>query len=125
MRQFTSDLRDLVQEFSGLTANDILARIAGPHPTASESRQLAMCYVRYSINYRSPLLDMVRIDIQVIEPLIRDLVRIGLEGGGLPPEALVAFKADGPATPVRLEFVVRPPLGAGPGLGSGRPNAHC
>ena len=26
---------------------------------------------------------------------------------------------------VRLEFVVRPPLGAGPRLGSGRPNGHC
>ena len=31
-----------------------------------------------------------------------------------------------PATdPVRLEFVVRPPLGAGPSPGSGRPNGHC
>ena len=27
--------------------------------------------------------------------------------------------------PVRLEFVVRPPLGAGPSPGSGRPNGHC
>ena len=26
---------------------------------------------------------------------------------------------------VRLEFVVRPPLGAGPSPGSGRPNGHC
>ena len=29
------------------------------------------------------------------------------------------------AAPVRLEFVVRPPLGAGPRPGSGRPNGHC
>ena len=29
------------------------------------------------------------------------------------------------AGPVRLEFVVRPPLGAGPSPGSGRPNGHC
>ena len=29
------------------------------------------------------------------------------------------------ARPVRLEFVVRPPLGAGPSPGSGRPNGHC
>ena len=28
-------------------------------------------------------------------------------------------------SPVRLEFVVRPPLGAGPSPGSGRPNGHC
>ena len=27
--------------------------------------------------------------------------------------------------PVRLEFVVRPPLGAGPSPGSGRSNGHC
>ena len=94
----TSDLRDLVQEFSGLTIEDIFARIAGPHPKASESRQRAMRYLRSSINHRSPPIDMVPADIQVIEPLIQDLVRIGLEGGGLPSEALVAFKADGPAT---------------------------
>src|SRR2546427_287471 len=31
----------------------------------------------------------------------------------------------GDVEPVRLEFVVRPPLGAGPSPGSGRPNAHC
>ena len=29
------------------------------------------------------------------------------------------------STPVRLEFVVRPPLGAGPSPGSGRSNGHC
>ena len=28
-------------------------------------------------------------------------------------------------SPVRLEFVVRPPLGAGPSPGSGRSNGHC
>ena len=30
-----------------------------------------------------------------------------------------------PEPAVRLEFVVRPPLGAGPSPGSGRPNGHC
>ena len=33
--------------------------------------------------------------------------------------------ADVDSPPVRLEFVVRPPLGAGPSPGSGKPNGHC
>jgi putative transposase len=43
------------------------------------------------------------------------------------PLYTVAFRdrlRDSGVTPVRLEFVVRPRLGAGPGPGSGRPNAH-
>ena len=39
------------------------------------------------------------------------------------PDSPLVFHRDG--IPVRLEFVVRPPLGAGPSPGSGRPNGHC
>ena len=39
-----------------------------------------------------------------------------------PPAARVAHRG---GDPVRLEFVVRPPLGAGPSPGSGRSNGHC
>jgi transposase len=40
-------------------------------------------------------------------------------------EAVAAGQPAESAKPVRLEFVVRPPLGAGPGPGNGRPNARC
>ncbi len=99
MDRFTTDLRDLVHEFRGLTVDSILASIAGPHQEASESRHLAMRSIRFSINHRSPPDHLTPIDIQTIEPLIRDLVKMGLQGGGLPSEALAAFEADGPATP--------------------------
>ena len=39
-------------------------------------------------------------------------------------QALVSVSAVS-VQPVRLEFVVRPPLGAGPSPGSGRSNGHC
>ncbi len=98
MDRLTLDLRALVQEFSGLTVEDILARIAEPHPKR-ESQRRAMGWIRYSINHGRPHPSMVLGDIQVIEPLIRDLVRIGSEGAGLPPETLGRFKVNGPATP--------------------------
>ena len=97
MDQFTSDLRDLVQEFSGLTVEDILARIAG-HPTG-ESKQRAMGWLRFSVNHGRPHPAMVLGDIQVIEPFIRNLVRIGPERDGLPPETLGRFKVSVAATP--------------------------
>ena len=43
-------------------------------------------------------------------------------GGG---EIEAHYPEQGVQEPVRLEFVVRPPLGAGPRPGSGRPNGHC
>ena len=99
MDRFTAGLRDLVHEFKGLTTDSILASIAGPHPEAGESRQLAMRSIRFSINHRSPPIHLTPIDIQAIEPLIRALVRIGPDGGGLPPEALGPFNVNGSATP--------------------------
>ena len=53
MDRLTLDLRVLVQEFSGLTVEDILARIAEPHPKREFQRR-AMGWIRYSINHGRP-----------------------------------------------------------------------
>ena len=66
-------------------------------------------------------------DRDTICAIVGSIVALSCEDSTIPPDWTAqreALPEDVKAVPVRLEFVVRPPLGAGPGPGSGRPNAH-